>query len=530
MDMPNASPGDGAVGTSLGLISSHMQSGNPAAAALLAERFVAAHPDHLGGLFLLGCASLELKKFAYALEIAEKAVRLAPAHPLAKLLRIDSLLGCGKYASALESAKALERDWEGDPAINLQIGNVYARANRYDDALPCYQRVRRLDPDNIVAVYNVSSAYTALSEIDKAVAELDELLRRHPHEYRACYTRATLRKWSSANNHVNELEAALRGVPAGGPAEPLLCYALAKELEDLGEWARSFAYLKRGAASRRHSLRYDVNVDIAMMSEVAATFDADFISEERSAYIYGDPIFILGMPRSGTTLVDRILSSHSSVRSIGESKEFGRAIERCSRTGTKTTQSSVQMAKSLAADSIGQEYCRSVEELFPGEQRPLDKTPRNFLYLGLIAKALPRAKIIHLRREPMDACYAIYKTLFTEGFEFSYSLEDLGRYYIAYLRLMDHWRSRFPSAFLDVSYEELVTNQEAVTRRMVSFCGLEWEDACLAFEKNTTPSLTASAAGVRQPLYKTSIGLWRRYEEELAPLLRIFEEGGVQIS
>jgi hypothetical protein len=142
---------------------------------------------------------------------------------------------------------------------------------------------------------------------------------------------------------------------------------------------------------------------------------------------------------------------------------------------------------------------------------------------------LPNASIIHLRRHPVDSCYAVYKTLFRDAYFFSYDLTELGRYYLAYLQLMDHWRRLLPGRFLDVDYEDLVENQEAVSRRMIGFCGLEWEEACLSFEKNTSPSLTASAVQVRRPIYKSSVALWRHYERELEPLTRILREGGVEI-
>ena len=179
--------------------------------------------------------------------------------------------------------------------------------------------------------------------------------------------------------------------------------------------------------------------------------------------------------------------------------------------------------------AVGREYCKSINGILPGHPHLLDKTPANFHFLGMILTALPNAKIVHLRRHPVDSCYAVYKTLFRRGYLFSYDLRELGRYYLAYNDLMRHWREVLPGRFLDVKYEELVANQEDVTRRMVGFCGLEWEDACLSFEKNASPSLTASAAQVRQPIYKTSVALWRRYEEELQPLIRVLRDGGVDV-
>ena len=268
------------------------------------------------------------------------------------------------------------------------------------------------------------------------------------------------------------------------------------------------------------------------MNEIRVQFDEAFFAQHPVGYPDESPIFVLGMPRSGTTLIDRILSSHSTVGSVGESDEFSHLIIR--RTRPDGPQEGIDIrhirkARNLDWDSAGREYCRAVRGLLPGYEHLLDKTPRNFLYVGLILAALPNAKIVHLRRQPVDSCYAIYKTLFRQGFPFSYDLRDTGNFYLGYRELMEHWRRVLPGRFLDVDYEDLVDHQEEVSRRMISFCGLEWEDACLSFEKNTSPSATASAAQVRRPIYKSSVALWRRYEQELQPLIRILREGGIQV-
>ena len=276
-------------------------------------------------------------------------------------------------------------------------------------------------------------------------------------------------------------------------------------------------------------MAYRVERDIAMLEGLEAEFGSDFFAQPHAGYDAASPIFVLGLPRSGTTLVDRILSSHSAVGSVGESGEFSAAVARQGGGSADDELIGIEDVRALDYAAIGRDYCRSVEGLLPGHRTLLDKTPANFHFVGMILTALPNARIVHLRRHPVDSCYAIYKTLFRKGYSYSYDLRDMGRYYLAYARLMAHWRQVLPGRFLDVSYEDLVANQEAESRRMVAFCGLEWEDACLSFEKNASPSLTASAAQVRQPIYKTSVALWRRYERELEPLVRILREGGIAV-
>jgi len=189
----------------------------------------------------------------------------------------------------------------------------------------------------------------------------------------------------------------------------------------------------------------------------------------------------------------------------------------------------IRASASVDFAAVGRAYCETTAAVASGAARAIDKTPINFLYLGLIAKTLPDAAIIHVRRSAMDVCYAMYKTLFRMAYPFSYDLSDLARYFLAYRELMAHWQKALPGRFLEIDYEDLVANQEGVTRRLVEHCGLDWEDACLAFEKNERPSLTASAAQVRQKIYASSVGLWRPYSNELEPLARALRAAGVDI-
>lgn len=499
---------------------------NPRDSLPIAERFVEKYPDNVDGLIFLARAHQVNGKFAEAMQDAERAIALSPGNSLARLLMVEAQMVCGQSEAALLGARALESDRRFDPLVLQHLGNIYRQANRYADAARCYERARVLRPVDLVILQNLASCYVALADIGKADMLLDELLRKAPHEYSAYYNRATLRKQTPERNHVKEMENLLSEGLRQEDAEHILCYSLAKELEDLKEWKRSFQYLKRGADARRRAEPYDISEDIAVLDDVARRMDRSFFSEGRPGYAGPSPIFVLGMPRSGTTLVDRILSSHSEVGSVGESGAFELARERA----LGADESAMADIRSVDCVSLGRAFCETVSGLLPGYSHILDKTPANFYNIGWIAAALPDAKIIHLRRDPMDNCYAIYKTLFRFGCPYSYDLEELSAYYLAYLRLMEHWREVLPGRFLDVDYEELVSDQEGVTRRLIAHCGLAWEDACLSFEKNPSPSLTASAAQVRQPIYKSSVQLWRRYKEELEPLARFLRKGGVQIS
>jgi hypothetical protein len=311
-----------------------------------------------------------------------------------------------------------------------------------------------------------------------------------------------------------------------------LCYALGKECEDLGRHDQAFDYLQRGARQRRSTLSYSVVDDERVMQRISACFDASRLA---SVGATGNPdpapIFVMGLPRSGTTLVDRILSSHSSVQSLGEINDLAFAITALAGAAADATDrlSLIERAAALEPRALGDDYLRRVAG-YPRERAKfIDKTPWNFLYLGLIAQALPNARIVHLRRNPMDSCFALYKTLFRDGSPYSYDQGDLARYYLAYHALMQHWRRVLPGRFLEVDYERLVGLPQEAIRELLDHCGLAFEAACLEFHRNATPAATASAAQVREPMHTRSVQLWQRYAVQLAPLANALRAGGLVI-
>jgi hypothetical protein len=272
-------------------------------------------------------------------------------------------------------------------------------------------------------------------------------------------------------------------------------------------------------------MKYDVAVDVATVDAIIASLPgapSDTIGPRDGHRPGEDAIFILGLPRSGTTLVDRILGSHSAVLSAGELPDFALSIVDAVRASTGAAQLSRGELIARSADLnfrvLGREYLRRARGVVASDGRFTDKMPLNYLYCGLIRRALPNAKIVHVTRQPMAACYAMYKTLFEDGYPFSYDLKEIGRYYIAYRRLMDHWHATLQSSMYTVSYDALVADQRAETRKLLEFCGLDWQEACMDFHRNASATTTASAVQVRQPLYDTSVDQWRHYAAPLAQL------------
>ena len=290
------------------------------------------------------------------------------------------------------------------------------------------------------------------------------------------------------------------------------------------------------AVLRRAGMRYDVAEDEAALAMIARVFDEDLFDRAGPGFASDRPLFILGLPRSGTTLVDRIVSAHSSVDSLGEHSSLALAVQRLAGRSTAgeagpTAGKAELIERSARIDfaELGRQYCRAIDGFGNPAPRLIDKTPLNFLYLGLIRLSLSGARVIHLRRHPLDSCYAIYKTLFRAGYPFSYTLQETGRYYIAYHGLMAHWRKTLPGAFLDVDYEALIADPEGQARRIIDYLGLDWEAGCLQFHRRSGAAATASAAQVRQPIYSTSVGMWRNYARQLAPLARRLREQGIDV-
>jgi Sulfotransferase family len=306
-----------------------------------------------------------------------------------------------------------------------------------------------------------------------------------------------------------------------------LMFTLGKVRDDLGRYDAAFAAYAEGNRLKAGTLRFNEARTAQQAADIAKHFTAEVFERCRGA---GNPdptpVFIVGMPRSGTSLTEQILSSHSRVHGAGELKDFHRIVGEMAGLGTGAPfPQFVSTVSPAALTTVGDRYLESIHKLAPTALRITDKMPGNFNYLGLIALALPNAKVIHMIRDPMDSCLSCYTHLFSDTMEFAYDLGTLGRYYIQYTKLMSHWRAVLPEGFiLDMRYADLVGDVEAQTRRMLDHIGLSWEDACLSFYENDRPVRTASLAQVRRPIYKSSVAGWKRFEKQLEPLLNIVKD------
>jgi hypothetical protein len=313
-------------------------------------------------------------------------------------------------------------------------------------------------------------------------------------------------------------------------AQAFLNYALGKELEDLQAWEEAFEAFARGAAARRKDIEFDEQAEIDMFDTLRNSYNAEWLAG-KTGFDSNAPIFIVGQPRTGTTLIERIITSHSQAHSAGELRQFGSSIRRLTRYKEQSRYSAelVTRAKDLDGTQLGQAYMEASQKMQGNTPRFVDKLPPNYIYLPLILMALPNAKIIHVRRNPMDACFASFKQLFADAYLHSYDQAEMARHHARYYHLMQHYRDQFGGRYFEISYEDTARDLEPNARALIDFLELPWEQACLEFHKQRTAVTTASTVQVREPAHTRSIGRWRRYERQLGRMRKTLQEQGVPI-
>jgi hypothetical protein len=326
--------------------------------------------------------------------------------------------------------------------------------------------------------------------------------------------RSELRVQTPEHNHVAELQHEFARPQADDRARMFLGYALAKELDDLQRYDEAFRFLAAASLIRRRNLQYDVAVDQRKLQRIEKVFPKSLVRTTAADAGSSRFIFIVGLPRSGTTLLEHMLTGLPGVRSNGETENFSQALLASAVRGHSDV-----FAGAAAADpaTVAAGYARlAAPDRHPGSI--VEKLPMNYLYLGAIHRALPGAKLVLVSREPLDSCFAMYRTLFGEAYPFSYDFDDLAKYYAAYARLMDHWRECLGPALCEITYEDLVKHPAQVGAQVAEYCGLQWSEQAVQIEKRSMVSTTASAAQIRRPIYSSSAGRWRRYGRHLGPL------------
>jgi Flp pilus assembly protein TadD len=491
---------------------------------------VAANPEDAEGHFLLGIAESSAGRVQAGIQHVGRAVMLDPQGEYrAQLAKLFTLVRRdGDAAATLRDA---EQALPADALSRDTMGCVYARLGDHAAALPHFTEAVELEPGNMEFRYNQAATFNFLGRIEEADAALEALIALTPEDARAHHLLASLRKQTPGHNHVERLTRTLAGA-RDDRGKLLLGYALAKELEDIGLPTEALDRLCAVNADYRKTLPYAFARDAAIFDAMEASWPKQ--AEESSADAPRDaPIFIVGMPRTGTTLVDRILSSHPGVESAGELQAMPLAVKKAAGTRSRTVLDPETIAAAMNGDmgNIGRDFLQMASH----HRRNLalrftDKFPGNFHYAGFIARVLPNARIVCLRRNPMDTVLSNFRNLFaisSRYYDYSYDLLDIAAYYVRFDRLMALWRKALPGRVLELRYEDLVTDQEGQTRRLLAHCGLEWSDDCLSFHTNSAPVSTPSAAQVRRPIYTDSVARWKRHATVLEPVKRFFENAGI---
>jgi tetratricopeptide (TPR) repeat protein len=490
------------------------------------RRAVALKPDLADAYANLGACLLSLDRPVEAVGACESRIALEPASAEAHVCLSAALLEAGRAQQAVGAASRAAVLEPENAEAHICLGNGLRELGRLDQAASAYERAVRLDPASARAWVNLGIARQEAGHRGEAVQAIDHALAIDPGSAAAWSVRGGLKTFKAHDPDITTLRDILDSAHARGAGledRLNLEFTLGKAFMDIGEADAAFAHLDAGNRLKRASLLYDVRDDAAQFAVIVRGLDAPRLDRLAGGGDPSDrPVFLVGMPRSGTTLMEQILASHPQVWGAGELATLEELlIERLGRAlspGARAARLPDLSPGDLAA--MGSDYVRRIATLAPDAARVTDKMPANFRFAGLIRLMLPNARIVHCRRDPLDTCLSCYATKFSRGQPFAYDLRDLGSYYRAYEALMQHWRACLPTdRFIEVRYEDVVGDLEGQARRLVDFCGLPWDDACLRFHKDRRQVRTASVNQVRQPLYRTSVARWKTYERHLGPLV-----------
>ena len=478
-------------------------------------------PAHGAALCGLAALALSADRPIEAERLLRHALRQCAFLPLAYRGLGPVLVRLGRLEEAQAAVRYLEKIEPESPQTWVAIASVATRMLRLEEALEAYQRAALLKPDEAGLRISAGHLQKTLGKRPESEASYKEALQADPGRAEAWWSLADLKNYVFGDAEIDEMERLLSHDKRQRSNEAQLHFALGKAFEQRAEYSRAFVHYAEGNALRRQDEPFDIEVFERRCAKIRKVFDAGFFAANRgSGNPSSAPIFIVGLPRSGSTLLEQILASHSQVDGTMELPNILNMVAQFDdlAPGRDGYPDTVAQASAAQLTALGLRYLEETAPLRSGRAHFTDKLPNNFSHIGLITAILPRAFVIDARRHPMDACFSTFKQHFAEGQTFSYDLSDLGRYYRCYLSLMDHWDAVLPGRVLHMQYEDVVREPETNIRRLLAHCGLPFEPACLNFHQTRRAVRTASAEQVRQPLYGSGVGYWRHFAGELEPL------------
>jgi tetratricopeptide (TPR) repeat protein len=504
------------------------QRGDWAEAESWYRRTLAVRPADVDAHFRLGMVLMSLFRPADAEAEFREAVRLRPDSPDTWNNLGNVLFLTGRTPEAIRcfrQAVRLRPDW-AEACLNL--GNALRENDHTAEGLRYYREAVRLRPDFLKAHMNLGAALLETGDTRGAEGHLRECLRLSPRAPKILSTLIANDLYSDADPGVDELRGLLSEPRLPALEVSHLHFTLARVLDKAGQYDEAFRHFIESNAIRRELNRntnewFDAARHSRHVDRLIAWFTPEWIERHRNPDAGGEElVFVVGMPRSGSTLVEQILSHHPDATGVGELRDLPRIVDELPKRfgATEAYPDCLTRLDDATTRRVGEEYLTRVHELARQASRVADKMLANFLHLGLIAVLFPKARVVHCRRDPLDTCVSCFMQIF-RGLGFTLDLADLGSYYQDYERLMAHWRAIKPLPMLEVVYEELVADVEGGSRQFIEFCGLPWDERCLRFYENPRPVRTVSKLQVRQPVYKSALGRWRRYAAHLAPLRRV---------
>jgi tetratricopeptide (TPR) repeat protein len=478
---------------------------------------------HVAAVCGLAAISLTVSRGGDALRLLRHALKQSAHLPLAWRGLCQTMVDLGRLPEAEAAVRHLLKIEPENPQNWVQLGNVCTRLMRQPDALTAFEEAARLNPGEVRLRLSIGHLHKTLGHRRECEEAYKACLGLDPSFGEAFWSLADLKNYSFSDVEIAAMQALLQGDGGDHRDQAQLHFALGRAFEHKKDYAAAFDHYATGNTRRRKTISFDMELFESKCRRVLTCFDTAFFAERAKAGCSDRaPIFVVGLPRSGSTLVEQILASHSSVEGTFELPNVLTIVREFDHANPQhdAYPENVRAVPLEQFAILGRRYIEETAPLRSGRPHFIDKMPNNFSHVGLIHSMLPNAIIIDVRRHPMDACFSTYKQYFAEGQSFSYDLDDLGRYYRCYLSLMDHWDAVLPGKVLHLRYEELVRDPETNIRRLLTHCGLHFEAACLAFHETKRPIRTASAEQVRQPLYASGVGYWKHFESQLEPLRR----------